>query len=727
MTVRTSLAGTSAEIPVPRMRRTWPELVPYALLSVGVIAIYGRTFAVPLLFDDASSIANNQTIRQLWPIGPALSPPADAGVGGRPLLNLSYALNYAAGGPSVFGYHLVNLFVHVLAAWVLFDLVRRTLLRPPLAARFGAAAPLLALAIAAIWAWHPVQTESVTYLSQRAESLMGLFYLLTLYCFLRGAVADEKFRRTVWFSFSALACLAGATTKEVIVTAPFMAVLYDRTFLSGSFAAAWRRHWVAFLALGVSWIPLGGLMVGLAHRGVGFGGKVTWWGYGFSECRAVVKYLALALWPHPLIFDYGPASVALFSENWAYALIILILLAATIVVLRRAPAAGFLSVSFFLILAPTSSIVPIVWQPMAESRLYLPLAAVVSGAVVGAFALAGRRSVAVCAVIAIALGLIATQRNRVYTNSLALWGDTVAQNPANPRAHNYYGYELAQVPGRLEDAVTQYQEALRLQPDFPEAHNNLGNVWARTPGRQNAAVGEFETAVRLRPGFAEAHYNLGTSLERISGRTEDAIRQFEETLRLKPDFAEAHYNFGTVLEKVPGRLNDAVSQYREAIRLRPEYVEARANLGNALAIAGQSDEAISQYEEAIRLKPDYVEAHYNLGNLLKKMPGRQNEAIAHYEVALQLRPDYAEAHNNLGNALNAAGRTREAILEYEKTLRLKPDFVAAHLNLAIALLGVPERASEATGHLKAVLQLQPENESARRIMAGLNAAQMKRN
>lgn len=720
-------ASITAPMLVPWRSLDWFGLASGAILAAGVLAIYGRTFSVPLLFDDASSIADNGSIRHLWPIGPVLSPPEGAGVGGRPLLNLSFALNYAVGGTSVFGYHLVNLFIHVLAGWTLFDLVRRTLRRPPLAAHFGSAAPALALAIAAVWTWHPVQTESVTYLSQRAESLMGLCYLLTLYCFLRGAETGNKFHRGGWLCLAVMACMAGAMTKEVMATAPLLVVLYDRTFISGSFAGAWRRHWLVFLALGATWIPLGALMVNLPHRGVGFGGGVTWWGYGLNECRVVTKYFLLAFWPQPLVFDYGPELAAPLSGIWAYVLVVAALLAATVVALWRAPGIGFLPAAYLLIVAPTSSVIPILWQPMAESRLYLPLAALVSGAVVGTFVLAARRSLAAFALIAIGLGLVAALRNGAYTSSLTLWRDTVAKRPANPRAHNYYGFELARVPGRLEDAVAEYQEALRLRPDFPEAHNNLGNAWERTPGRGNDAVGEFETAVRLKPSLAEGHYNLGTILGRMPGRSEDAIREFEEAVRLKPDFAEAHYNLGTILEKLPGRLSDAVTQYREAVRLRPDYVEAHCNLGNVLAAAGRIDEAIRHYEEAIRRQPDYGEAHFNLGNVLKKVPGRQAEAITQYEEALRLLPDYAEAHNNLGNALNAAGQTGDAIREYETTLRLKPDFVPAHLNLAIALLGIPDRAAEAMAHLHAVLQLQPDNEHARQIMARLNATRPERN
>ena len=183
----------------PAQARDWSGLACGVILAAGAIAVYRGSFSVPLIFDDQSSITDNPTIRHLWPIGRVFFPPNDAVVGGRPLLNFSYALNYAFGGTNVFGYHLVNLLIHVLAGCTPFGLVRRTPQRPAFAERFGSSSTLLALAVSALWTWHPVLTESVTYLSERAESLMGLFYLLTMYCFVRGATDDARLSRS-WFS-----------------------------------------------------------------------------------------------------------------------------------------------------------------------------------------------------------------------------------------------------------------------------------------------------------------------------------------------------------------------------------------------------------------------------------------------------------------------------------------------------------------------------------------------
>jgi tetratricopeptide (TPR) repeat protein len=623
-----------------------------ALLAAGVLAAYSRTFTVPLLFDDNGSIADNPSIRRLWPLWSALSPPSDAGVAGRPLLNLTFALNYAAGGASVAGYHLVNLLIHVAASWTLFALVRRTLLRPVMAARFGPAAAPLALAAAAIWALHPVLTEAVTYLCQRAESLMGLFYLLTLYCFLRGAEGEDKGGGRAWFALSVLACLAGVGTKEIIVTAPATVLLYDRTFISGSFSGAWRRHWPQLLALAATWIPLGWLMIGLRDRGAGFGLGVGWQEYGLVECRAVVKYLLLTVWPHPLVFDHGSFVPSGWSEVWPYVLALAALLAATGVALRRSPPAGFAACWFFLILAPSSSVIPLVTQPMAESRVYLSLAGVAALGVMGGFALAGRRALPVFAVAAVALGLETFQRNQAYASELAIWSDSVAKLPANSRAHNNLGFVL-DAGGRTREAIAHYEESLRLNPSFAEAHYNLGNAWLKDPGRLNDAIAQFREALRLEPGLAEAHNSLGNVLVGLPDGLGEAVAEYEAAIRLKPGYAEAHNNLGMALAKTPGGMGRAMQEFETALRLKPEFADAHVNLGNALSdIPGRLPEAIAEFESAIRSNPDSVEAHFNLGNALLRI-GHQADALAEYREVLRIRPGFGPAEamvRRLGSA-----------------------------------------------------------------------------
>ena len=210
------------------------SFVAVAVIVAAIAGVYWNSLSAPFLFDDTLAIEQNNSIRQLWPLSHVFSPPSDgSGVTGRPIVNLSLALNYAWSGLNVTSYHVVNLVIHALAAAALFGLVRRSLLRPALRGRFTAdAAWWIATAVALLWALHPLQTETVTCVVQRTEALVALFYLLTLYLFVRGVEASEP---RAWHAAALVACMLGMASKEVMASAPLVVLLFDRTFFAGSF------------------------------------------------------------------------------------------------------------------------------------------------------------------------------------------------------------------------------------------------------------------------------------------------------------------------------------------------------------------------------------------------------------------------------------------------------------------------------------------------------------
>jgi len=695
---------SAGEVTAAARRPDWPGLAAGAVIAALAIAAYRGTFSVPLLYDDKPTIVGNPTIRH-W--ATVLLPPNDSTASGRPVLNLSLALNYAVSGPAVWSYHALNLAIHILAGLALFGIVRRTL-----APRSGTEATAVAFSASLLWVLHPLQTESVTYIVQRAESLMGLFYLLTLYCFIRGADAACRHPR-LWFALCVASCVLGVGTKEVMVSAPIIVLLYDRTFAAGSFREALRRRFGVHASLASTWLLLALLVASTHGRGgtAGSGAGVAWWRYAAAQVPAVAHYVRLAVWPRPLVFDYGTDLAGPGPGMLASALLLAAMLAATLWALAKRPAAGFLGASFFAVLAPSSSIVPIATEPMAEHRMYLALIPVVTLVALGIHRRLGRAALPVCFVLAACLGLAAARRNQDYSSEQAIWGDTVAKRPQNARAHVNLGAALLGVPGRLNDAIAQYEEALRLDPRDAEVHNDLGSVFLKMPGRLNDAIAQYEEALRLRPDYAEAHNNLGNSLAGAPGRLGDSVAQYEEALRLRPGDAEMHSNLGYVLSNVPGRLGDAIAQCEEALRLNPDYAKAHKNLGGALLkVPGRLNDAIAEYQEALRLEPGDADAHFSLGNAWLEAPGHLGDAIAQYEEALRLNPDHPRAHNNLGYALSGVpGRQEDAIAQYEAALRLSPGYAMAHLNLAIALSDVPGRLNDAVAQYEEALRLGPEN------------------
>jgi Tfp pilus assembly protein PilF len=606
-------------------------LAVVVLLGAGVAA-YWNSFAGQFVFDDEPSILENPSITDLRNLGQVLRPPRDSSTSGRPLVNLTLALNYAVGGVTdLWTYHAFNLAIHLLAALVLMGVMRRTLLSSPLRDRFGRSALPLAAAVALLWMLHPLQVQAVTYITQRAESMVSLFYLLTLYCTIRSAGSATAQR--VWTIGAILACAAGMASKEVMVTAPVTVLVYDRLFLTGGWRKTLARRWFLYAGLAATWLILAGLMwPGPRSATTGFGLKdPTPFQYATTEFGVILYYLRLAVWPSPLILDYGWPWAKSLTQVLPAALAVGALVTATCWLLWRGRPMAMAGAWFFLILAPTSSFVPIA-DPIFEHRMYLALAAVVATVVmladwawgrlppslasVGRLPAAVRWAIPVAIIGALAAGetYLTVLRNNDYRSPLSIWQDTVRKAPANSRARYNLGNALAS-RGRGDQAIQQYQQALKLKPDYAKAHNNLGNALA-SRGQVDQAIEQYRQALKSKPDFAEVHNNLGNALA-AQGQLAEAIEQFQQALKSKPDFAEVHNNLGNALA-AQGQLTEAADQYQQALKSKPDFAEAHNNLGSILAAQGRLDEAIHHFERALQLKPDYASARENLNKVLAR-------------------------------------------------------------------------------------------------------------
>jgi tetratricopeptide (TPR) repeat protein len=625
-------------------------LLAAAVIIAAVTAAYSNSFHGPFVFDDLISIVDNPSIRTF---SGALSPPQATSVARRPVTNLTLALNYAAGGLDVRGYHLVNLLIHLLAALTLFGLVRRTLLSPALRERCARAATLPAMAAALLWALHPLQTESVTYVVQRAESLMGLFFLLTLYCAARGAFAQ---RAWPWNAACVLFCALGVATKEVAALAPILVVLYDRAFIPGPRRDVLRRRLPLYLGLAATW-GLFALLIALyptgGSTGCGFTLQyITPWEYARSQPGVILHYLRLSVWPAPLCFDYAWPTAQRIGQILPPALLLTALFAATLWALRRRPALGLIGASFFLVLAPTSSIMPIA-DLAVEHRMYLALAPVVLAALIAAYALGAafaagdparlrRLGLAVTlAALALAalLGAATYERNRIYRTEFALWDDVVRKRPMNPRGYVYRGAALFNL-GRYDAALRDYDRAIEINPRDFDARVNRGVVCERL-GRYSDAVAEFTCALTIRPDNVTALVNRGLAFVKLD-RPADACRDFDRAIPLAPDRAESY--FGRASAHTAARRYDAaIKDLDRAIALKPEYPEAWCNRGVAHAYAGRARDAVADYTRALAQRPAYADAlnnravsHYDL----KEYPQALADVAALQTLGVQPHPEF---------------------------------------------------------------------------------------
>jgi tetratricopeptide (TPR) repeat protein len=604
---------------VPRVSRERFDRLAVLIIILAGLAAYANSLSDAFVFDDIDSIVSNPAIQHLWPPWKFFAPL------NRPILNLSLAVNYALSRGSVqsptgldaASFHAFNIVVHILAALTLFGLVRLTLNLPALRARFEGAATALALATALIWEVHPLQTESVTYIIQRAESLAGLFYLLTLYCFARGALSERPLR---WHAAAVAACVLGMLTKQTVATAPLAIFLYDRIFLSGSFGDALRRRWSVYVALAATWlllIPSLAPPADTRHASAGFQvSGIAPMGYAVTQLGVILHYLRLSFWPVGLCLDYdwplaqGPAAIV------PGAVVVGALVAATAAALALRPAWGFLGAWFFLVLAPTSSFMPIA-DKAAEHRMYLPLAAVAAFVVIGGYLLLGRLgegrrparggpAVAVFLAVAV-LAYLTALRNLDYRSEFSIWDDTVRKAPDNPRALD--GRGKAYFENHYYDrAIEDHTAALRLNSNYAPAYNSRAIVYNELR-RFDDALRDCDEAVRLDPDYWVFRNTRGVVLAH-RGDYDQAIQEYNKATDLNPSFAPSYMNRGVAYGKT-GRLDEALADYARAIALKPDYPGAYYNRGNTYADREDYDRAISDYTQAIALKPDYREAYIN--------------------------------------------------------------------------------------------------------------------
>ncbi|MGB2822676.1 MAG: tetratricopeptide repeat protein [Phycisphaerae bacterium] len=513
------------------------------LIVLAGLAAYYNSFRGVFLFDDVPAILASPSVTK----GPSLRKLLS---GQAPVVTVTLAANYALGGSDVWGYHAFNLAVHLLAGLTLFAIARRTLLSAGLRERFARASTGLALAVAMLWMLHPVHTQAVTYIIQRRESLMGLLYLLTLYFAIRG---HDSRRRAWWHAAAVAACLLGMRTKQVTVTAPLIVLLYDRTFLSGSFRRALRRSWPLYALLAATWaVLLHGSASWLERQGFGTA-RLSQLEYARTQFGVVLHYLRLSVWPEPLCMDYGWPVARTVGQVLPPAVAIAALVGLTAWALWRRPAWGFLGAWFLVIIAPTSSII-VITDLAFEHRMYLPLAGVVALAVMGGYLLCGALvrprwlrprevkalRVGLAAAVALSMGYLTVRRNRDYHSEVGFWQDNVRKRPQNARAYVSLGTScLKPEVGDLRRAERAFTRAVELDPNLAQAYSNLATVYGGM-GDHRRALRLCNRAIELEPQYVRAYYNRGAALYEL-GHPDMAIRDYTKAIELAPEYPHPYH------------------------------------------------------------------------------------------------------------------------------------------------------------------------------------------
>lgn len=598
-----------------------------AICALLAAAVYSNTFKSSFQFDDYLYVIDycrTHELADFWPPH-----------GTRYLTYFTFFLNFMAGGLDTTGYHIVNLLIHAASGFLVY-LIAMSLSASPRLSGKGLPAFGIALLSSLIFISHPVQTEAVTYITQRFASLATLLYLFAAALYLKYRLSGPaKGYRALYYALALLAAYLAQVTKEISYTLPFMLLVIEFAFFTGPVLPRLLRLVPFMLAMAV--IPLilfgpssgsavGGEIMDLQLKDLN---EISRHDYLVTQFRVLVTYLRLLVLPigQTIEYDY-PMYRSLFVPGvFASFIFICILFFGAIYLFLRFLRGGspyFAMIAagvfwFFTAISVESSIVPIK-DLIFEHRMYLPMAGAaiaVSSLIFLAFSALlpalddSRRLIVAGLVVVLPLSVAAYARNNVWENEVTLYEDALRKSPGKERVR----YNLAWAyhrRGQIDKALEQYHEDLRIDPERDKAHYNLALIYRDR--KDNArAERHFLEAIRINPSNPVAHYNLAM-LYHSSGDLDRAIAYYAAAVKAAPDYEDAHYNLAMALHE-KGDIDGAIRHFGAVLTANPGSVDALYNIGRAYAKAGDRRRAVLAFSEALRARPDFPEARAELSRL----------------------------------------------------------------------------------------------------------------
>lgn len=654
------------------------------LLVVAIVICYWQVVSYDFVgFDDDKYITNNLHVKAgLTKESLKWALTATHAGNWHPLAWLSHMLDIQLFGMDPGLHHLTNLLLHIANSLLLLLVLKRI-----------TGAFWRSCLVASLFALHPLNVESVAWISERKNVLSTLFGILAL----GGYSMYVEHPNTLRYMFVFLLLFLGLAAKPMLVTLPFVLILLDywplgRFQLERSGALVNKQQ--KSIALRLFWekTPLFALITAscvvtfLVEQKGGTVASLKYHPLGVRIVNALVAYVAYIgkmLWPSHLVALYPCPGKPII---WQAAGAGLILLSITLLAVRAINHHPYFTVGWLWYLGtlvPVIGLVQVGSQAMADRYTYVPLVGLFILMAWGLHAIVTRLNIRrlYIGIAALVLGPVLMSTTwlqvRSWSNSITLFEHALAYTDNNYIMH----YNLAKIlktNGRADEAAHHYYEALRINPSDVKTYYNLGNLLASC-GRHQEAISCFLSALQIDSNDAEIHNNLGNSLQHL-GRLDEAIRHYSEALRINSAYTEAHNNLGNILSN-QGRLDEAIRHYAAALQIDPNHAEAHNNLGVVLAESNRSDEAVYHYFEALRLNPGYVAAHMNLGAEMNKQ-GRMDEAVSHYQKALTLQPKLPEAMYHLAKLYIDRSEYKKALSLYQKMIILLPDNSAVYYNIA---------------------------------------------
>jgi tetratricopeptide (TPR) repeat protein len=728
-----------------------------ALIALAVVIAFGGAIGGPFQFDDVASIPRNPTIERLWPPSVPLHPPPRATVAGRPAVNVSLAINHAInaamgvaqdpGGPAPNApvvYRITNILIHLFGGLLLFGVIRRTAARVGIPETWSLTPDRLAAIVTVVWLIHPIQTEAVDYVIQRTELLVSVCYLGTLYASICAWDAETRRKRVIWTMTSVAACFVGMASKEVMASAPLAVILYDRAFRASSWRDLLRsthRRWLYAGLVATLAVLVASIASGARSDSVGFGHGITWYEYLYSQAWAIARYLQLTLWPDRLVFDYGASPIR--GLRGIPGLVLLSAAAiATALAWRRAAWIAFLGTAFFMLLAPSSSVVPIQTEIAAERRIYLALVPVLILAVVGIEALRQRlaaqtaekrRSIALSFATIVALVYLVSSAwtGTVLASAVATSGSSVTIVSLVARAvvagvAALVAWQLVAANDRrpvvvalivvltlrsafrsrmYADAERLWRDAAAKIPGNPRAYDNLAAaIIQKDSSRTDEAKLALRKAISIDSTYLTGWTNLA-DIELRQGRTTEGRALLEHALTINPDFVDANERLGGVLVKL-GDSQRGASYLERATKAHPTD-ESLGTLAIAYLALGRREEGKAALLQAVRINPRRADALGYLAAMFAE-EGRPGDALGYVEAAIRAGATTPASYALLSYTYAQLQRPDDAARAAATAAVSAGDNATIFLQLGAAMT-IAQRPADVEQYLTRAVEIEPRN------------------
>lgn len=631
------------------MLRKYNGLLIVVIFIAGIIA-YSNSFDCSFHFDDGnvfhSSVTDRPTTLEDWI---RLFP-------NRPVGIITFYLNFQLHGLDVGGYHLVNLIIHLINAFLVWWLVWLTLSSPVMRdSEISKHKTVMAFLTGLLFVTHPLATQSVTYIVQRFASLAALFYLLSFVLFVSGRLWDGM-RSVRWLLFlgSILCAVLGLFSKEIVFTLPFAMVLYEFCFLRKA-PANWKLKdagWIIPLSILLIFIAQALRILTIKHFGTiqpiqGYAYSISMKEYLFTQFSVILTYLRLFILPVGQTFDYDyPVAAGFFKLKTLLSFsLLLTIFTAGVLLFKRYRLISFGIFWFFLTLSVESSFLPISQNVIFEHRTYLPSFGFFIALVGLFFYFFKERHVKIAVVLLLVMAAANTaltyQRNKVWKNEFTFWADNLNKSPNKARVINNFG-QVMLAAGKIKEAVYFYDRAIRLNPHYIYFYNNRGAAYERL-GQYAQALGDYNQAIRLNPNHPGAYYNRAIIYAR-QGQHQRAIADYQQAIRLRPDAADAHINLGSLYVRM-GEYQKAIESSSKAVRLKPRDPNGYYNRGEAYLKLGLYHQAVDDFSTVVRLQPGDYMAYHQRGRAYGQL-GRYTNELADYDQAILLKQNYAAAYSD---------------------------------------------------------------------------------